>query len=232
MKINENNLKITIANKNNIIITFFPLIKYIANKIKYKYFNEELDELASYGVFGLIDAIKKYKKSKNNSFKTYAEFRIRGAILDYLREKDIARSLRDKSKILEKAKIDIESKLGRKANDTEIAEKLKIDNEELYKLKLRLTNTNEAFIELKDDSDPYYSASLVNSQLVIKDTLKTLSENEKKVIELYYYKDKNLKEIGKELQISESRVCQIHSEALKTLKEKLSPVLEDIEFVA
>src|SRR6202158_6489917 len=111
--------KIDRRTKEKLILEYAPLIKFIAQKIAVRLpSNIELDDLISSGVIGLMDAIEKYDPSRDNKFKTYAEFRIRGAILDELRAQDwVPRSVRDKAKILDRATLELESQLGRSVNE-------------------------------------------------------------------------------------------------------------------
>src|ERR1044072_801011 len=118
--------KLTKEQKDKLILEYAPLIRYIAQKIAVRLpSNIELDDLISSGVIGLMDAIDKYDPTRDNKFKTYAEFRIRGAILDELRAQDwVPRSVRDKAKLLDRTMIELEAELGRNASEEEIANKL------------------------------------------------------------------------------------------------------------
>src|SRR5580765_3134711 len=128
--------KIDKRTKEKLIMEYAPLIKFIAQKIAVRLpSNIEFDDLVSSGVIGLMDAIDKYDPSRDNKFKTYAEFRIRGAILDELRAQDwVPRSVREKGKMLERAFAKIEQEKGRPATDEEICEELKISQDEYYDL--------------------------------------------------------------------------------------------------
>jgi len=128
--------KITPDQKDKLILEYSPLIKFIAQKIAVRLpSNIELDDLISSGVIGLMDAIDKYDPTRDNKFKTYAEFRIRGAILDELRAQDwVPRSVRDKAKLLDRTMIELESELGRGAQDEEVAAKLNMTMDEFYDL--------------------------------------------------------------------------------------------------
>src|ERR1700677_4335002 len=127
-KYKEEPTKLTSQQKDKVIMEYAPLIKFIAQKIAVRLpSNIELDDLISSGVIGLMDAIEKYDPSRDNKFKTYAEFRIRGAILDELRAQDwVPRSVRDKAKMLDRALIELEHRLSRPATDKEVAEYLEI----------------------------------------------------------------------------------------------------------
>src|ERR1700735_765177 len=120
--------------KDKLIMEYAPLIKFIAQKIAVRLpSNIELDDLISSGVIGLMDAIEKYDPSRDNKFKTYAEFRIRGAILDELRAQDwVPRSVRDKAKLLDRTYSSLEQSMGRTPTDEEVAAELKISMDEFY----------------------------------------------------------------------------------------------------
>src|SRR4051812_1043739 len=135
-KYKEEPNKLTTQQKDKLIMEFAPLIKFIAQKIAVRLpSNIELDDLISSGVIGLMDAIEKYDPTRDNKFKTYAEFRIRGSILDELRAKDwVPRSVRDKAKLLDRTMIKLEAELGRVAEDEEIAAALAMNMEEFYDL--------------------------------------------------------------------------------------------------
>src|SRR4051812_30738303 len=135
-KYKEEPNKLTTQQKDKLIMEFAPLIKFIAQKIAVRLpSNIELDDLISSGVIGLMDAIEKYDPSRDNKFKTYAEFRVRGAILDELRAQDwVPRSVRDKSKLLDRTYAALEQGLGRGATDEEVAAELKMTMEEFYDL--------------------------------------------------------------------------------------------------
>src|SRR5215831_4552168 len=133
-KYKEEPNKLTPQQKDKLIMEYAPLIKFIAQKIAVRLpSNIELDDLISSGVIGLMDAIEKYDPTRDNKFKTYAEFRIRGAILDELRAQDwVPRSVRDKAKMLDRALIELEAQLGRNATEEEIATKLNMPIDDYY----------------------------------------------------------------------------------------------------
>src|ERR1035437_5524191 len=135
-KYKEEPNKLTSQQKDKLIMEFAPLIKFIAQKIAVRLpSNIELDDLISSGVIGLMDAIDKYDPTRDNKFKTYAEFRIRGAILDELRAQDwVPRSVREKAKQLERAHLRLEQQLGRVPTEDEITSELKITKEEYFEL--------------------------------------------------------------------------------------------------
>src|SRR6267154_4873749 len=133
-KYKEEPSKVTPEQKDKLILEYAPLIKFIAQKIAVRLpSNIELDDLISSGVIGLMDGIEKYDPTRDNKFKTYAEFRIRGAILDELRAQDwVPRSVRDKAKMLDKTVATLEAQLGRSCNEEEVAAKLGMNMEEYF----------------------------------------------------------------------------------------------------
>ena len=248
-KYKESPNNLTPEQKDKLIMEYAPLIKFIAQKIAMRLpSNIELDDLISSGVIGLMDAIEKYDPTRDNKFKTYAEFRIRGAILDELRAQDwVPRSVRDKSKLLDRTVVELESELGRSPEDQEVADRLKITIEELYDL----INQVKPVSVLSIDEAPTFSnvdkKSILNilegcklnnpySQLnvkfvkdVVTNAIEELPERQRLVLSLYYYEDLNLKEIGRVLRVTESRVSQLHAHAIARLRAKLQAVLDQSE---
>ena len=231
--------------KEQIILEHTALIRYIVNRIAVRLPSHiDLDDLHNTGVIGLMDAIDKYDPGKNCKFKTYAEFRIKGAILDQLRSLDwVPRSIRQKSRRLEQAYSEVEQRLGRAATDGEIAQSLGIDLEEFHFLVNQVRGISMVNLdELRSGSDPDQPAygdifedvksenpfaSLKSRELrqAVAECIGALPEKERLVISLYYYEDLNMKEIGNVLGITESRVCQIHTKAVQRLRSKLRSVL-------
>ena len=195
----------------------------------------EYEDLVSYGIFGLIDAIDKFEYSRGVKFETYAHLRIRGAIIDYLREIDwIPRSVRQKTKEIEKAYMEVEMEKGGNATDRDVAEKLGISEDELQKrvqslasysivsLDEYLEQHKEANIDIRNDyNNPIYTIETLEFKEGLTHAIELLPEKEKRVITLYYFEELTYKEIGSILQISESRVSQLHTKAILRLKAKL-----------
>ncbi|MBF0314035.1 MAG: FliA/WhiG family RNA polymerase sigma factor [Oligoflexia bacterium] len=235
--------------KDEIIVEYAPLIKYIAQKIASRLpSNIELDDLISCGVIGLMDAIDKYDPSRDNKFKTYAEFRIRGAILDELRAQDwIPRSVREKAKLIERAFLKLEGELGRPASEEEMCKELGVTQEEFYDLLdqaksvsiLNIDDSNNfskgdkklmiGLLENKKMANPYAVVNYKKAQERIKEGIKSLPEKQRLVLSLYYYEDLNLKEIGQVLNVTESRVSQLHTQAVMKLRAKLKNDFESAE---
>lgn len=238
--------------KDEIIIEYAPLIKYIAQKIASRLpSNIELDDLISCGVIGLMDAIEKFDPSRDNKFKTYAEFRVRGAILDELRAQDwVPRSIREKAKMIERSYAKLESELGRPATDDEMCKELGVTQDEFHDLlnkakSVSLLNIDDSatfnrgdkklIAGLMEDSraaNPFTAVSYKNSRDKIKEGIQSLPEKQRLVLSLYYYEDLNLKEIGQVLDVTESRVSQLHTQAIMKLKTKLKTVFDSAEDVA
>jgi RNA polymerase sigma factor for flagellar operon FliA len=239
--------KITPEQKDKLILEYAPLIKFIAQKIAVRLpSNIELDDLISSGVIGLMDAIDKYDSTRDNKFKTYAEFRIRGAILDELRAQDwVPRSVRDKAKLLDRTTIELEAELGRSAADEEIAERLHMTMDEFHDLVnqvrpvsvLSIDDSNtfsnvdkKSILNLLEGcklNNPLTQLNMKSVKDVVTKAIEDLPERQRLVLSLYYYEDLNLKEIGKVLRVTESRVSQLHAQAISRLRAKLTQVFED-----
>ncbi len=246
-KYKEDPQKLTAEQKDKLIMEYAPLIKFIAQKIAIRLpSNIELDDLISSGVIGLMDAIEKYDPSRDNTFKTYAEFRIRGAILDELRAQDwVPRSVRDKAKLLDRTLVKLEADLGRNATDEEVAEKLNLSMPEFYDLvnqvrpvsllsideQATFSNVDKkSILSLLDGckiSNPFNQLNLKTVKEIVTGAINELPEKQRLVLSLYYYEDLNLKEIGRVLRVTESRVSQLHAQAVSRLRGKLSNHFEN-----
>jgi len=224
--------------REQLIIEYSQLVKLVAGRLSmYLGYNVDYDDLVGYGIFGLIDAIDKFDYGKNVKFETYASLRIRGSILDQIRKMDwIPRSLRQKQKKIDVAMTKIESANGRLATDEELAEELEISIEEFNNWQGQAKSTNlisldeytESGSEVKTDSlntsrfeMPEDVVEKQELKFKIMESLDTLTEKEKSVILFYYYEDMTLKEISYVLEVSESRISQLHTKALIKMKSKL-----------
>jgi len=234
--------------KEQVVLEHEPLIRYIVNRLAVRLPNHvDLDDLYSTGAIGLMDAIEKFDPSKGCKFKTYAEFRIKGAVLDQLRSLDwVPRSVRQKGRKLEQAYSELEQRLGRSANEEEVADSLGLDLDKFHTMvnqvrgislvnleEVRGTNsdgdTAGTFADVVEDvtaENPFASLKSTETKHVISDTINSLPEKERLVISLYYYEDLNMKEIGNILGITESRVCQIHTKATSRLSGKLRGLVD------
>lgn len=230
------------AERDELILEHLPQIKYIAQRISTKLPSHvELNDLVSAGILGLLDAIEKFDPNRGVKFKTYAELRIKGAILDSLRNLDWApRSLRKKSKDLERVHRDLEQRLGRPATDKEVCEEMEITLEEFYELVDQIKGLNlGSFQELsgQDDDkngeplvkyvpdapslDPFFVFHKSEIQGILSTAIDTLPKKERLVVSLYYFDELTMKEIGKVLGVNESRVSQLHTKAMLRLRTKL-----------
>jgi len=225
--------------RETLIIENAHLIKYIAGRLSI-YFgsNVEYDDLVSFGVFGLIDAIDKYDINKGVKFETYASLRIRGAIIDNIRELDwVPRSLRQKGKELEKVYSDLENELGRSPTDQEAADKMGLNATEFHKFLneasistlVSLEEVVEQNNEFGDDSrfedsgeNPAKQAEFSELRDILVHEIDKLSEKEKTVISFYYFEELTLKEISAIMKVSESRISQLHTKAISKLRGKFS----------
>lgn len=223
--------------REKIIIEYAGLVKVVAGRLSiYLGYNVEYDDLVGYGTFGLIDAIDKYDFDKGVKFETYASVRIRGAILDQIRKMDwIPRTLRQKQKKVDAAYKKIELETGRPATDEEIARELEITVDELddWQNQTKISNLislddymeqGETKVEIASSEDYAQPEKVVEQQAlkqILVDALELLTEKEKKVIIFYYYEDLTLKEISSILEVTESRVSQLHTKALQKLRNKL-----------
>lgn len=220
-----------------LIMHYLYLVKFVAGRLFSSYgHNVEFDDLVSYGVFGLIDAIDKFDLNRGVKFDTYAQLRIRGAIIDHLREIDwLPRSVRQKAKDLEKTYLDLENELGRSATDEEVANRLGVPVEEFYK-KIQNVSTYsivslddllEQRRELQNEDDhiensPHGVVESNEIKEILVNTINSLPDKERKIISLYYYEELTYKEIGKLLNVSESRISQLHTKAIIRLKNKIN----------
>jgi RNA polymerase sigma factor FliA len=196
-----------------------------------------------------LDGCQKFDPSRDNKFKTYAEFRIRGAILDELRAQDwVPRSVREKAKLVERTYAKLESQLGRPASDEEMCKALNLKQDEFHDLlnkvkSVSLLNIDDSALFNQGDkklmsgvlegqgrsTNPFTAVSYKDLREKIKDGIKELPEKQRLVLSLYYYEDLNLKEIGQVLDVTESRVSQLHTQAVLRLRAKLKGHIESLE---
>lgn len=234
----EYSLKHSSDVREQLILEYAPLVKLVAGRLSmYLGYNVEYDDLVSYGIFGLIDAIDKFDSMKDVKFETYASLRIRGSILDQIRKMDwIPRTVRQKQKQIDAAIHEIELETGKQATDEALAAKLGISGDELcdWQSQMKVTNVVSLNEFMEQGSEVPNEKNLAShfegpeeviekSELKEKlaETLDMLTEKERKVILLYYYEELTLKEISYVLEVSESRVSQLHTRALQKMKDKL-----------
>jgi RNA polymerase sigma factor for flagellar operon FliA len=242
--------KPTTQNRDEMILEYTPLIKYVAYRLAMRLPPHiSIDDLISAGVIGLMDALTKFDPGKKVEFKTYAEFRIRGAMLDELRSMDwVPRSVRQKATQIERTINQLEKKKGRSVEDEEIALAMGIsldnyyvmmkdlrglspfDMEEVQKRFPRLSPEEilDSLVD-KEENDPFHQYNLKELKRVLSRAIDELSSKEKMVISLYYYEELTLKEIGEALDLTESRICQIHTKGVIKLRARLKRYLEDAQ---
>ena len=243
-------MKIGTPEADRLILEYAPLIKFIAQRIAIRLPPHiELDDLTSAGVMGLIDSITKFDPSKDTQFKTYAEIRIRGAILDELRALDwVPRSVRQRATELSQAYVIVEQRVGRAATDEEVSKEMGLSLEEFHK---QMGNAKSApLLSIEDlggtgkdgekrdimeilagspDTDPQMLARVSEVREIIGRAIDQLPEKERLLVSLYYYEELTMKEIGEVLGITESRVSQLHTRAVMRLKGKLMKFIDSDE---
>lgn len=223
--------------KDELIILYVALVKIIAGRL-YSSYNAhvEFDDLLGYGIIGLIDAIEKFDHKKQIKFETYANIRIRGAIIDQIRHMDwIPRSTRQKYKKVEEAISKLQKIHGSELTDDHIAAELNLTIEEYGKLVGEVTTYSVVSLEEKLEDNSNFDVASESSEFhpeqsytdkevkrILAETIEHLPEKEQKVMQLYYYSELTYKEIAEILNISESRVSQIHTKAIAKLKIALS----------
>lgn len=224
--------------REQIIIEYAPLVKLVAGRLNmYLGYNVEYEDLVSYGIFGLIDAIDKFDMTKDVKFETYASLRIRGSILDQIRKMDwIPRTVRQKQRKIDEAIKAVEQRTGKTASDEEIAGELGVTEEELlnWQSQLKVTNVvslneyveqgTEPVMETRGNSHFVQPEEMVEQnelKEMLQKAMALLTEKESKVILLYYYEELTLKEISRILEVSESRVSQLHTKALQKMQKTM-----------
>lgn len=222
--------------REQLILEYAPLVKLVAGRLSmYLGYNVEYEDLCSYGIFGLIDAIDKFDAMKDVKFETYASLRIRGSILDQIRKMDwIPRTIRQRQRQIDSIMKEIETTKGRPATDEEIASGLGVSEEEYLQMQSQMKVTGvvslnefmETGAEVPEEQTTQYrfetpEEALDKAELKQKlvEALSVLTEKEQKVVTLYYYEELTLKEIANVLEVSESRVSQLHTKAIQKMKK-------------
>ena len=235
------------AYRDQLISEYLPYVKRIVQRLAVHLPSTvDIDDLMNVGVIGLIQAVDRYDPRRDNKFMTYAIFRIKGAVLSELRARDfLSRSNRRKIRELESAYQRLEQKLGREVEDKEIAQELGVELEQVYRTKqmssISFISLEELGVSSKDEKEKLMSFLANNDDDALNLTkfkelkealggaIKQLPEKERLVVSLYYLDELTMKETGKVLGITESRVSQIHSQAILHLRSKLrkQKLLED-----
>jgi RNA polymerase sigma factor for flagellar operon FliA len=233
------------AERERVIREFAPVIRAMAHRLAFRLpAHLDAEDLVSVGVIGLMDAMNKYDPTREAKFKTYAEFRIRGAMLDEIRSMDwIPRSVHERIGLLQKTRQDLMKKHGRPPTDEEVAAALGMSIGELddfisrsqgaVLLSIQDLNAQEVdghrVLRMLIDTqhpDPLSTVVAENVRQVLGEAIEQLPEKERMVLTLYYYEELTMKEIGSVLKVTESRVCQIHAKAILRLKTKLQSQLD------
>jgi RNA polymerase sigma factor for flagellar operon FliA len=228
--------------REDLILKYAPLVKKIAERMAMRLPPHiSKDELIGPGIIGLFDAIEKFDSTKGIQFRTYANLRIKGAILDELRKMDwISRSVRRNINRLEDAIRALELKLDRAPKDDEIAEEMGLDMDSYYKMiskscGVNLLSLDELMLDgstpkiskqVSDVPSPFDDLKIKEIKSFISKAITTLSKKEQLVMSLYYYDELTLKEIAKVLDLTESRISQIHSKAIIRLRVKMRAYFE------
>ncbi len=227
------------ASRDALIVQYIYLIRYVVGRVRVTLpATISIEDIAGYGVEGLINAIERYSPQKNTRFETYALIRIRGAILDKIRSQDfLPRSVRQKIKVLKEAQETLKQELGRTPTTQEIANKVDMEPDKvnqllsedvtitsLYDKKGSAEDSVEIIDTIQDTNklNPQENAEENNVKQELERALMRLPERERIIMVLYYQENMTLKEIGETISMSESRVCQLHAQAIMKLKNILS----------
>jgi RNA polymerase sigma factor FliA len=229
------------AERERILMEQLPQVRYIARRIHERLPRHvPFEDLVHSGVIGLIDALNKFDLSKHVQFSSYAKFRIRGAILDGLRELDWSpRELRRKGRLVESTYSELSGKLGRAPSEMEIAQQMGLNLRELQLLlaeldglelsSLRIESSRDGkpedltdYVPSKPEDTPFFQCLRSETKHLLERAISELPEKEQRVLALYYYEELTMKEVGVALGIGESRVSQIHSLAMVRLRSRLN----------
>lgn len=227
------------SDRNQLLKEHAPLVKKLAHQMKAKLPpSVEVDDLIQAGMIGLLDAVNRYEETHGAQFETYAVQRIRGAMLDELRGSDwMPRSMRQSMRKIEVAMTALQQRLGRAPNESEVAKQLKLSLSEyqdlltdggghqlVYYEDFHEGEGNEHFLDrycTDDTNDPLKALMNTGFRQAVMDAILALPEREKILMGLYYEQEMNLKEIGAVMGVSESRVCQLHSQAIARMRAYL-----------
>lgn len=232
------------AERERILMEQIPQVRYIARRIHERLPRHvAIEDLVHAGVLGLMDALNKFDQSKHVQFSSYAKFRIRGAILDSLRELDWSpRELRRKGRLVEQALSQLAGKLGRAPTEMELAKELGIELREFQELVAELDGLELSSLRVESphdgkeedltdrvsaapDETPFFHCLRAEMKDLLAQAISELAEKEQRVLSLYYFDELTMKEVGEVLGIGESRVSQIHSLAMVRLRARMSGLL-------
>lgn len=239
----QETVRVAVVGRDELIVSHLPMVKYLVGKIASQ-LPPHLDreDLMSAAVIGLITAAERFDPERGVQFKTFVEQRIRGTIMDELRAQDwLTRSVRDKYKRLEREFSSLEQKLGRNPTSEEVAHAMNMELEDYFHLLeevhfLSVVSLDDSWededgssfglldvLEDKGSENPQEQMMAREMVDVMAEAIDALPEKERIVITLYYYEEMNLKEIGAILSLTESRICQLHSQAVLRLRTKMKP---------
>ncbi|HLT70631.1 MAG TPA: FliA/WhiG family RNA polymerase sigma factor [Acidimicrobiales bacterium] len=229
--------------RDELILHYAPLVHIVAARLAAGAPSHvDRADLVSYGVFGLIDAIEKFEPERGHRFETYAMARIRGHIVDELRSFDwVPRSVRAKARAVDEALSRLEAELHREPTDSELAEALGLDEEELRRVLAQVALINQVTFDTTlgaalegdqgltlgdvlvadEDDAPGHNVEVAELRAALAAAIERLSARERDVVALYYHDGLTLAEIGEVLGVTESRVCQIHGKAVAQLRRRL-----------
>lgn len=235
------------AARESLILAYAALVKFVAGRVAIALPPHiDMDDLISYGIFGLVDAIEKFDFARGVKFETYALPRVKGAIIDGLRATDWApRSVRHKARELEQAVGALEARLGRAATDHEVCSELGLSPADYHQLLVdvraaTLTSLDEFWVGDPDEEGNIPFLSMVRDETsedpetvveqqelhsLLASSLMAIPERERLVLTLYYYEGLTLKEIGQVLGVTESRISQIHTQAILRLRSRIRPLV-------
>ncbi|BEP29351.1 sigma-70 family RNA polymerase sigma factor [Helicovermis profundi] len=222
--------------KDELIVEYIDLVKIISGRLYTNYNSHvEYDDIVSYGIIGLIDAIEKFDLSKNVKFETYANIRIRGAVIDQMRSLDwIPRSTRHKFRVFEEAINKLQNQFGNNYNDEDIAKELNVDLKELYDIISEISTLSIASLDEKIEENSNFGVKsnnldfspekkLLYNESVdnLHNVIEGLPERERTIVNLYYFSELTYKEIAEILKISESRISQLHTKIIAKLRKTI-----------
>lgn len=223
------------AERERFVLAHAPLVRYVAQRIVARLPSSvEVADLVNDGLVGLIEALERFDPSRGVRFSTFAEARVRGAILDALREQDSApRALRRQLRALDSAALRAEQQLGRAPDDDDLAREMGVSRAEVSRLRRDREAARPAPVDARDGGtlpaidppsvapDPFEQVSSAELLSRVADLIAELPERERLILGLYYEKGLTLKEIGEVLRVTESRICQIHTRTVRALRDRL-----------
>lgn len=226
--------------RNELVLKYASIVKSIVRRVgSISGSYADAEDLTSYGMIGLIKAVEKYDIDKGVTFETFATYRIRGEIIDYMRRNDwVPRGVRKRAGMFENVSMELQSSLGRRPTDSELCQKLNIKTSDFAKMLSEIERFNVVSLEeliqdtirIKENynGDDTPEGKLSENEMfdVLTQSVESLPEREHLVITLYYYEELTLKEISRIIGVSESRVSQLHSRAIGKLKQSLKPYME------